>query len=315
MHYHVASERAQCRKVADELLEFAERIEDESLQAVAATAKGVSFHAEGRFFDSETWLERARSLYVPARDREQGAIFGMDCRVWATAQLAVVEWCMGRTSHAFRLADEAIEWAREVRHVPSLGIGLLYLSKIYQMANDKAGAKRTTDELLAAAATYGLPAFEGYAATIASWIVGDLEGVARIIGVLESLHCYLSLTHHGSFLADIEADAGNIETAIAHVDRYLAMCSERGEHVFEAELARRRAGYELRRAAPDHDVARTWFTRAYLLARDQGMARFEVAAIRDYRRAFAGDDHDALLDRLKEIYDTHPELETEERLL
>jgi predicted ATPase len=168
--------------------------------------------------------------------------------------------------------------------------------------------------LLAAARTYGLPAFEGYAATIASWAAGDRQGVATIIDILKSLRCYLILTYYGSFLADIEADAGNVDQAIAHVDTYLAMCAEHDEHVFEAELLRRRALYELRRAAPDHDVARTRFVRAYSLAREQGMARFEAAAIRDFQRAFPGAERQALNERLREICQTRPELEIEEKL-
>jgi hypothetical protein len=180
------------------------------------------------------------------------------------------------------------------------------------MANDKEGAKQSTGELLAAASTYGLPAFEGYAATIASWAAGDLQGVSTIIGILQSLRCYLILTYYGSFVADIEADAGHIDAAIAHVETYLAMCGAHDEHVFEAELLRRRASFELRRAAPDHELARSRFRQACELARAQGMARFEAAAIRDFQRAFPGPDGTSLTARLHEIYQAHPELEIEE---
>ncbi|HEU4533385.1 MAG TPA: TOMM system kinase/cyclase fusion protein, partial [Polyangiaceae bacterium] len=178
MHYHVAGERAQCRRVADELVAFADRIDDESLRAVAATAKGVNLHAEGRYVDAEIWLERARDHYDPARDRQQGSVFGMDCRAWATAMLAHVRWAMGGRARAFQLAHEALEWARSIQHVPSIGIALLYVSQIHQMDGDRPAVLRRTGELLEAAKTYGLPAFEGYAAAIASWAAGDLEGVA-----------------------------------------------------------------------------------------------------------------------------------------
>ncbi|HEU4410482.1 MAG TPA: TOMM system kinase/cyclase fusion protein [Polyangiaceae bacterium] len=307
MHYHVASDRAQCRRVADELVEFAERIDDGALRSVAATAKGVNFHAEGRFLDAEVWLERARAHYDPARDRLQGSVFGMDCRVWATAQLAQVQWGMGRTARAFALAHEAIEWARAIQHVPSLGIGLLYISQIYQLAGDRAAVRQSTGELLEAAKTYGLPAFEGYAATIASWAAGDLEGVAAIIGVLKSLNCNLILTYYGSFLADIEADAGNVREAIGHVEAFLAMGAAQGEHVFEAELCRRRALYELRLPEPDLDVVRGALDRARRLAREQGMYRFEAAAIREYQRAFG--ESEELSDRLARIHDLVPDLQ------
>lgn len=307
MHYHVAGERARCRKVAEELFEFADQVADEGLQSVAATAKGVNFHAEGRFLDAELWLEKARRLYEPVRDQHQGSIFGMDCRVWATAQLALVQWGMGRTRRSFELAHEAIEWARKIQHVPSLGIALLYLSQIHQMAGDRPAVRRSTSELLEAAKTYGLPAFEGYAAAIASWAASDLQGVQMIIGILESLNCNLILTYYGSFLADIEVDTGNVGQAITHVETYLEKCGRFGEHVFEAELTRRRALFETRLPAPNLELVRTLLVRAQTLARKQGMYRFELAAMQDYQRIFGNSDK--LLERFTQIYDTIPDLQ------
>ncbi|WP_437983925.1 TOMM system kinase/cyclase fusion protein [Sorangium sp. So ce117] len=306
MHYHVASERAACRRVADELVAFANRIEDPSLQCVAATAKGVGFHAEGRFLDAEAWFDEAIHLYDPARDGQQGSVFGMDCRVWATGQLAWVQWGMGRTTRAFQLANDAIAWAREIKHVPSLGIALLYLGQIQHMNEDKPAVHKTTGELLATSQAYGLPAFEGYGAALASWAAGDLQGVEVIIRTLESLHCNLALTYYGSFLADIEADAGRLHQAIARVETCLSMCTELGEHFFEVELLRRRARYEMRLPKPDRGAIREMLARARLLAGERGMYRFEAAAIEEHRRVF-GDDT-ALVDRLTQIHDSFPDL-------
>ena len=306
MHYHVASERVACRQVADELVAFAGRIEDPSLQCVAATAKGVGFHAEGWFLDAETWFDKGLDLYDPERDWQQGSVFGMDCRVWAMGQLAWVQWGMGRTTRAFQLAHEAIAWAQEIRHVPSLGLGLLYFSQIQHMNGDKSAVHKLTGELLAASKTYGLPAFEGYGAALASWAAGDLRGVEAIIGILKSLHCKLALSYYGSFLADIEADAGHVHEAIAHLETCISMCTELGEHFFEAELLRRRARYELRLPKPDLDLVREMLARARQLAGERGMYRFEVAAIQEHRRIF-GDDA-VLVHRLTQLHDSFPDL-------
>ncbi|MCP3097293.1 TOMM system kinase/cyclase fusion protein [Myxococcus sp. K15C18031901] len=306
MHYHVASDRERCRLVAEELVAFADNLGDEALQSVAATAKGVTFHAEGRYFDAEVWLERARQLYNPERDKHQGPVFGMDCYVWASAQLALVQWGMGRSRRSLELANEAIAWARKLQHIPSLGISLLYISQIYQQANDKPAVQRWTGELLETSKTYGLPAFEGYAAAIASWAAGDLQGVRTIIGILESLNCNLILTYYGSFLADIEAAAGNIPQAIGHVETYLAQCVRLGEHMFEAELSRRRAMLEMGKPAPDLEVVRGSLVRAASLAREQGMARFEAAALQDHQRIF--EDSEPQRERLAHLYETVSEL-------
>ena len=306
MHYHVASDRAACRCVADELVEFADQIEDSSLQSVAATAKGVHFYAEGQFLDAETWLDKARRLYDPARHHDQGSVFGIDCRVWATAQQALVQWGIGRTELAFQLANVAIDWAREIKHVPSLGIALLYISQIHQMNGDKTAVRDRTGELLEASKTYGLPAFEGYGATLASWAAGDLQGVEAIIGTLRSLNCNLILPYYGSFLADIESDAGRIPQAITYLDTWLAACTAFNEHVFEAELVRRRGLYEMRLEEPDPEVVRRSLTRARELARDGGAYRFETLAIRDYARLV--NDSETLRERLATIYASIPEL-------
>lgn len=306
MHHHVAGERAACRRVADELVELADRLEDPSLRSVAATAKGVNFHAEGRFLEAEAWLEKARGLYDPARDHYQASSYGMDCRVWSTAQLALVQWGIGRSTRSLSLANEAIAWAREIKHVPSLGIALLYISQIHQMNGDKPAALASTGELLEASKTFGLPAFEGYGATIASWAAGDLRGVATIIGILKSINCNLILTYYGSFLADIEADASHFDEAIGYVKEYLALGDRLGEHVFEAELWRRRAVFEMRLASPDASVALDAFHRARELAREQGMSRFEAAAIADQLHHFGRSP--ALEERLDGLRAAFPDL-------
>lgn len=306
MHYHVASSRARCREVAVELQQHAERVADPALLSVAATAQGVRCHAEGDFVQAERWLERARALYVAERDARQGVEFGLDCRVWATAQLALVQFGRGHRQGALALAAEATAWAREIEHVPSLGIALLYTSQIHQMLGDKAAALRVTGELLTHAQSFGLPAFEGYAAAIRAWAEGDEEAVANVIAILEQLNCHLILSYYGSYLAALAEDRGRLDEAAAQWDLCLRRCASLDEHCFEAELLRRRAACEVQQAAPDLDRARQWLERATALSREQGMYRFELLALRDLQRHFSLTPEQ--LERVCEIQRLRPEL-------
>ena len=99
---------------------------------------------------------------------------------------------------------------------------------------------------------------------------------------------------------------GHLEQAIDHLKTYLALCDELGEHVFEAELWRRRALFEMRLPAPDASVARAALAKARELAREEGMYRFEAAAIRDEQRLFG--DSAPLAERLTTIQETFPDL-------
>ncbi|MGD8207645.1 MAG: hypothetical protein PVH47_06185, partial [Thiohalocapsa sp.] len=309
LHYHVASKRTDCRRVVDELVDFADRIQDASLQAVAAMTKGVDYHAGGRFLEAETWLEKGRNLYDPERDRHHAAIFGMDCYVWATAQLAWVQWGMGRTTRSFELAEEAIDWARKVQHIPSLALGLLYITQIHQMNGDRDAVRARSSELLETAGTFGLPAYEAYGAALAAWASRDLEGIEQIIGTLKSLNCNLILTFYGSFLSDIEAEAGRLPEAIAQVERWLEACGELDEHVYEPELLRRRGLFEMHLDEPDVEHARRALQTARSLAREQGMYLFEAAALRDLTRLFGASDE--WRERLVEINRTYSDVTLE----
>ncbi|HZN95787.1 MAG TPA: TOMM system kinase/cyclase fusion protein, partial [Myxococcales bacterium] len=114
LYYHVSSERVRCKQIAEEMVRYGDDLSDEATQGVAATAMGVNFHAGGRFFEAEQWLEKGRRLYDLERDRNLVSFTSLDSRVWATAQLAWVEWAMGKTRRSFELCQEAIDWARKI---------------------------------------------------------------------------------------------------------------------------------------------------------------------------------------------------------
>jgi TOMM system kinase/cyclase fusion protein len=306
LYYNVSSQHAAGRRVADELVALADRVGDSSLKAVAATAKGANFNSDGQVAAAEPWLEQALAHYDPTRDQKQGSLFGLDSRVWSGALLALVEWGIGRTQRALRLVEDAIAWAREIKHVPSLGIALLYASQIHQMAGDRARVRLRTGELLEWSKTYGLPALEGYGAILACWADADLPGATRIIARLKELNCNLKITYYGSLLVDLEEQAEHWPEAIAQVEAWLRDSATFADHSFSAELMRRRAVYEMRLPAPDVDVARRSLDDARRLARQQGMFRFEAAAIRAHEQLFGGSAE--LRARLAEIHGLIPDL-------
>ncbi|MEZ4302716.1 MAG: hypothetical protein R3B70_47775, partial [Polyangiaceae bacterium] len=208
LYYRVSSQHVATRRITDELVEQAERTGDPSLRCIAATAKGATYYGDTRFREAEVWLERALESYDPARDQKHGSQLGMDARAWAAALLALVQWGMGRTRRAFQLADEAIDWARQLAHIPSLAIALLYASQIHHMNGDKPRVRALTAELLEWSRTYGLPALEGFGAVLFCWAEGDIQGIRAEIDRLLALNCNLKLTYYGSPLVDLEIEAG-----------------------------------------------------------------------------------------------------------
>ncbi|HEY0990539.1 MAG TPA: hypothetical protein VGD80_25980, partial [Kofleriaceae bacterium] len=199
----------------------------------------------------------------------------------------------------------AIAWARELGHVPSIALGLLYGCTIHQRAGDRSAVAAMAGEILALSARYGLPAYEGYAATLHAWATGDDERARAIVGALGGLGCKLALSYYASLVADSDAERGELDAAISCIDHCLSLCRDNDEHFYEPELHRRRALYEARKD-PSAEGVRTSLEHAARLARRQDMPRIEVLATLDLVRRFGGTDQRRA--RLDELLALHPGL-------
>jgi TOMM system kinase/cyclase fusion protein len=288
-YHHVASNRRAARVVAEELVAIAEGSGDQGLRAAAATLHGIALFVDGDHAAAREALERAIGLYDPNLHRDHGARFGLDSLVMARTLLAQLRWFSGDGESASQLVTTALEWAREVGHVPSIAIGLVYGCMVYQLAGDKPAVASMTGEVLSLAGRYGLPAYEGYAAIVHGWATGDEQHVQAILDGLAYMGCKLSLSYFSSLRADTLAERGRLDEAIACIDGCLLFCRENDEHYYEPELYRRRAMYQLRRVPSGDEQARASLEEAARLARRHDLPRIEAQATLELLRRFDGD--------------------------
>lgn len=309
-YHHVASNRRAARAVAEQLIAVAERSADPGFLAAALMLRGLALFIDGDHAGARPIFERAIALYDPDRHRDHAARFGLDTLVMAKAFLAHIRWFSGDAPGAFAFIADAIGWARALGHVPSIALGLLYGSTIQQRAGDRGAVRAMAAEILALSAKYGLPAYEGYAATLQAWATDDDPRIRAIASGLTALGCRLALSYYASLAADAQARRGELDAAIACIDHCLALCGEYDEHFYEPELHRRRAMYEAQRD-PAAEGVRTSLEQAARLARRSAMPRVEALATRDLLRRFGGDDHRARLDELLTLHPGLHELPTD----
>ncbi len=304
-YYHTASKRRAANEVARQLVAAADATGDPGLRAAAATVLGITLHPEGNMSGARHALEQAISLYDPKLHRDQGPRMGLDSLVLAKTLLAHLQWFSGQTAPAFEQVRTALQWARDVGHVPSIAIGLLYGCQVYQFAGDKAGAATMTAEILTLAQKYGLPAYEGYAAIIHAWATGDEQRADAILGGLAAMGCKLCLSYYGSLIADNLAERGCLDGAIDRIDRCLVLCQENDEHFYAPELHRRRAMYRLlQQDSGVPESARASLKEAAQLARRHDMPRVEALAIRDLVSHFGEDE--PYRSRLEHLVELNP---------
>ncbi|WP_437610205.1 TOMM system kinase/cyclase fusion protein [Sorangium sp. So ce834] len=304
-YHHVASNRRAARALAEGLVAIAERSGDQGLRAAAAALHGLALFMDGDHADARRAVERAVELYDPDLHRDHGARFGLDSLVLARSFVALLRWFSGDTDAAFALIASALEWAREVGHVPSIALCLMYGAMVRQLAGDRRAVAAMAGELLALSGKYGLPAYEGYGVILHGWAAGDEERPGAMVGVLLDLGCKLGLSYYASLVADTHAARGELTAAIERIDRCLAMCRESDEHFYEPELHLRRAMVAARQD-PAAEGVRTSLERAALLARRFAMPRVEALATLELLQRSWGDERRRA--RLDELLGLHPGL-------
>ena len=278
-YHHTACHHAEALAVADELVATAESLGDQGLLAWATTARGADLLVNGRTGEAAGDLKKAIAVYErqASEQPQSDARFGMDSLVLAKGLLAHFCWFDDQEALAFELVSSAVAWARQLGHVPSLGMGLLYAAQVHQNAGDHEKTSELTGELLMLAGKYGLPAYEGYAALFHAWANNSEENVSFILNTLDRLGCVLGLSYYASLLAENLAARGELEVAISRIDSCIALCEKNDEHYYEPSLHWRKARYQIQRGDAGGTVLSSLET-AIALARKYGTPRIERLA-------------------------------------
>ncbi|EJL75715.1 TOMM system kinase/cyclase fusion protein [Variovorax sp. Varisp85] len=279
--HHVASNRAEVQRLSQRLLDHAVQQQDQGVFVAAQTYLGLAHYSDGQFELGEQSLTDAIERYSPEAHAHHAADFGFDTRVWATTGRALVRWFAGHDAAARTDAANAVRWAREMSHIPSLSMALLYQSLGHQARNDKARALVSTGELLGITARYGLPAFQGYAEIIRCWATGDVDSIAQAdawVQALWGMGCRYCQTYYRAFAADTLAANQRWSEALERIDECLRMADELKEGLYRSELHLQKARY-LQAAGGERAAVAACFAQAAEVAREGAKHRTEYEAL------------------------------------
>jgi TOMM system kinase/cyclase fusion protein len=306
--HHVASNRDEVRRLSQRLYDHAMQHQDQGVLVAAQTYLGLAHYSDGRFDLAEQALTDAIERYDPVAHAHHAAEFGFDTRVWATTGRALVRWFTGHDEAARADATNAVRWAREMSHIPSLSMALLYQSLGHQARGDKARALVSTGELLGITARYGLPAFTGYAAIIRCWASGSVDEIAGADGAVQALWgmgCRYCQSYYRAFPAETLAASQRWDEAIERIDDCLRLTDELEERLYSSELHLKKARY-LQASGAGNAAVQASLLQAAQVARDSGKHRTETEALVALQAlALAGPD---VAGRLKELAALRPEM-------
>lgn len=279
-YYHVASDRAAVQRISARLDALAADCGDAGVRVAADAMRGMSSWIDGDYLRARKAFEATLAGYDVRRDADHRRIFGLDTRAWTMASLASVLWCIEDDPlHAVTMARDAVECATCLDHLPTLGVTMMYLARTMQWAGDRDAARTVSEAILRLSRIHQFRAVEHYAAMIRSWADADRAGAAEHVGALRQSGGLLGLTYYASLIAEMDAERGEYEAAIAQIDQCLTLCDTIGEHYYEAQLMLKKCEY-LRHVdtLSGRLTALSVGRRALDVARNAGMSRIVKGA-------------------------------------
>jgi len=216
------------RSSADEHpLEFADRLRDQAgpnpdaaTQLAVAYAYGNNTLWLGELVQAQAHLEEAVALSRQVSGSTLVRRFGEDIGVAARALLSWVCWLQGRLEAARTLAQENVQYARQLDHAHSLGYALGCAAVLHRHLGDLEGAAALSHELLAHGQRHQLLLWQAGGATVLGWTLatqGDDRGLDTLHqGVAGARQAFriieLTFMH---ILADALLRLGRSEEALA----------------------------------------------------------------------------------------------------
>jgi tetratricopeptide (TPR) repeat protein len=245
--------------------------------AVADRFLGIVSHLQGDFARAKAQLEEALRIYDPERDRDTRLRYGIDTAFGATLFLSHTTLMLGDIEEAVRLIEDGV--ARTVEsHVPELINACFWKTNLEWHFGDAKAVLRGAETLAEIARTRQAQPWKtwGWMADWARVQLGD-----RTTSVAELGRRWIDENSGPSQLgrlAELEAEAGDFEDALARIDRALAIAGKRGERWSDAFLYRLRGEILLKRDPHNAAPAEECFQTALAVAKQQGGRFFGLRA-------------------------------------
>ena len=280
--------RGELRLARETAETFLRETEKEARMAEAAAARrilGVACLFQGDLAVARAHFEQALRIFDPERDREAKFRFGMDIGAATTLYLALANWLLGEAELTRKLVEEAIARAIESAHAPTLAIAYWLKAFFDAFRDDAEAARRAAESVLEVSRGHGLRMHLAFGALSSSWARARLGD--RVTGVTELRQALAAYAEQGNKmlapffqgrLAELEAEAQDVEGALARIDEALTLAQQTGERWSDVLLHRIRGDILLKADPANPARAEDAYCAAIAVAREQGARSFGLQA-------------------------------------
>ena len=194
-------------------------------------------------------VEQGLALYLTAGGHESLTLYGgHDPRVCGLGQAGLSLWFQGFPARAIASVNEALEWAKTIKHVGSLAHAYDIAAMLHRYRQDLGALGFTIGEMKRLARTHRLPSLSAKALIFEGWRLAKLGHSARGRTSADEgykIQCEIGTREDFPVYADMRAEilalCGEWQEAIDVIDAALEEVERTKHRYWAAELYRRRA--------------------------------------------------------------------------
>jgi predicted ATPase len=268
--------------------------------AVAHRVAAVTEWYLGNFELARAHLGQTLAMFDPQRDRDLTYRFGQDMGVTAMVFMALALWPLGEIDQARRIGEEGLARAVASGHMLTRVVGYFQYALLHVARRDAATTAPLAEAVVKLAHEHGMPLYSAYGEFLqpwARWHLGDREdGLAamrRGIAACHDMGNTVYTTLFETVLAEAEAEAGEIEAALASIDRTVALTERTGQRWNEADTHRVRGEILFKRDPANTTPAEEAFLTAIAVAQQQRAKSFELRAALSLAKLYQATDRPA----------------------
>jgi predicted ATPase len=284
-HHMVRGELRRAHDLSARLVVLAEE-QRTAVRAPALRARGTTLVLLGRFADAEAALLEGIAIDDAVADWENPAHLlpyteraGVVCRL----HLAWTSWFLGFPDRALESVEAGLALGRRLGHVHSLAFALIWAALIHNLRRESAEAGERAEAAIQIACEHRLPQWlalakicRGYALVgLGQWTVG-IGQLQTGLSDWNATGARVLETHWLGFTAEVCAQAGRFDDALAALDRASQTAAATGECHYQAELYRLRGA--VLAETGDAAEAASWLHQAIDTAQGQQAKSLELRA-------------------------------------
>lgn len=283
----VRGQLRQARKLGQQLHTLAQRLVDPALYLEAHYILGSNLWSLGEFTLARQHFEQSIALYQPQQHRAQVLFFGPDLNVFCHSWLAHTFWHLGYPDRALQLSQTALAQAQELAHPFSQALALDYAAMLHQFRQDRAATLALAERAIAVCSEHGFAYYLAWATMLRGWATAagspeeKISQIRQGLADLQATGGALRLPYYLALLAEVYAQAGQIQTSLTTLDEALAVAAKNEDCWYEAELYRLKG--ELLQAEAKAEVEQC-FWQAIEIARRQEAKSLELRAVMSLSR-------------------------------